>query len=129
MSTDVAENATPLSAHIAEEIRALMGRRQINKVQLAKRLGVDETWVGRRLNGRQGFGVDDLPKIAAILGVSVADLLPREQGRTTGQYFPGERVIATVGGSDRRATGIRRPVRRRLPLAAGDVRPLTPLPV
>jgi len=77
MSTDVTPKTRPLSARAAEEIRALMGRRDINKSELARRLGVSDMWVGRRLRGDLPLALDDLERIASALGVSVDDLIPR----------------------------------------------------
>jgi len=50
MSTDVTPQRS-LSAYAAEEIRALMGRKDINKTEMARRLGVSDMWVNRRLRG------------------------------------------------------------------------------
>jgi len=127
MSTD-----TEMSARAAEEIRALLGRRGINKSELARRLNVSHTWVTNRLTGSQEIGVNELGKIAVILGVDVADLLPKEDvtgGRpSTRQYLPGERVIATVGAKANTTTATipqQRTRQHRQPSAVGSIRPLT----
>jgi len=125
MSTDVTASGQSLSAHVAEEIRALMGRREINKTELARRLGVSDMWVGRRLRRQLPFDLDDLQKIATVLGVTVSDLLPRNSVWKAAPGL-GERVIATIG--EDRKPSVRphrpgRPVRQTHPIV--QTRPMT----
>lgn len=102
MSTDVTPSEQPtLTAYVNEEILALMARRRINKAGLARRLGRSEVWVGRRLNGQLSLDLNDLARIAAVLGVSASDLMPRQAGDT--RRYPhtsdplAPRLIATMG--------------------------------
>jgi len=128
MSTDGTETAT-LSDQVIEEILGLMGRRRINKAELARRLGTKEDWVGRRLNGRQDFALEDLQRIAAVLGVSVADLFPPSTRASSPTLVDplAQRVIATVGAPKRRRTQPHTPIRGNRPSPV-RVRPLTPAP-
>jgi transcriptional regulator with XRE-family HTH domain len=71
MSTD-----PTLSARVADEVRAMIYRKNLNKSELARRLGVSHTWVTNRLAGHQQIGLDELERIADALDVEVADLLP-----------------------------------------------------
>jgi len=107
MSTD-----TAMTSKVAEEILALMGRRRINKAELARRLEVSRTWVTNRLTGDQEIGVNELQRIAAVLGVTASDLVPKN---TVWQSRPalGERVVATAGEarSPRPRTATHRPGR------------------
>lgn len=64
-----------LSDRVAEEIRALLGRRRISQAELARRLHVTGTWLNYRLTGRQEIGLNDLAIIAAALQVKPSDLL------------------------------------------------------
>ncbi|MDG4796171.1 helix-turn-helix transcriptional regulator [Micromonospora sp. WMMD1082] len=66
----------PLRYHVAGEIRAHLGRQQISGAKLAQAIDRSEMYVSRRLNGRTSFDLDDLEKIADVLGVTVADLMP-----------------------------------------------------
>lgn len=80
----MSETATvrPLREHAAEEVRALLGRRRISATELARRLGVSQTYVWRRLSGETAFDLDDLEKIAAVLNVEAVELMPRaNEGR------------------------------------------------
>lgn len=63
-----------LRAQVAEEVRVLLARRRISGVQLARRLGMSQGYLSRRLNGVQPFDMDDLEKIANGLDVPVSIL-------------------------------------------------------
>jgi transcriptional regulator with XRE-family HTH domain len=65
-----------VSEGVAEELRALLARRQISGKQLAAHLGISQFAVSRRLRGETPFTVDELTAIAEFLGVSLHDLLP-----------------------------------------------------
>ena len=69
-------NNSTLSAQVAEEIRVAMTRRRISGRQLAAQLGMSQTWLASRLNGVTPIDLNDLDRIAGILNVEVADLLP-----------------------------------------------------
>jgi len=127
MSTEVTETSS-LKQSVAEEIRALLGRRNMSRLELAKRIGRSHTYMWRRLSGETAFDVDDLQKIAAVLGVSVNDLLPRNTFWKTREPL-GERVVATVGEARiprQRAHRPGRPVRQTRPVDQ-IVRPVTPV--
>lgn len=130
MSTDSSGTAT-LSDQVATEILGLMGKRRINKAEMARRLGEKPDWIGRRLNGRQDFSLEDLQRVAVVLGVDAADLLPKS---VTGRYptrVSDPRIIATIGQD--RSTGsivrTKRPAHRphRPGRAVSATRPLVPL--
>lgn len=132
MSADGGATAK-LSDQVAEEILSLMGRRRINKAELARRLGQKQDWIGRRLNGRQPFDVEDLQRIAVILGVDAVDLLPRKQGESVPKRSRAlePRIVATVGQHSENRSNGRLPVRtgrkHRPGRAVSATRPLVPL--
>lgn len=95
MSTDTADRA--MTIKVAEEIRALLGRRGISKSELARRLGVSHTWVTNRITGDQEIGVNELERIAVILGVTASDLLPKPANTLWKSRPVDGRVVATVG--------------------------------
>lgn len=80
-----------LSARVAEEVRAVLARRGINKSELARRLGVSHTWVTNRLAGHQEIGLNELQRIAEVLGLT-----------------PGDFVVATGAPTIRERTSRRR---------------------
>lgn len=77
--------ATRLRQAVAEEVRALLARRRISGVGLAARIGRSQAYVSRRLTGETAFDLDDLDRIAEVLGVDVVQLIPRAgQAATSG---------------------------------------------
>jgi transcriptional regulator with XRE-family HTH domain len=70
------DSSDTLSARVAEEIRAMLGRKRVTGRELSRRLSVSQPWVSQRLTGHQEIGLNDLERIAAALDVEVADLLP-----------------------------------------------------
>lgn len=55
-----------------------MYRRGMNQLDIAKVLGIGGTTVSRKLAGKTGWSVSDLIKTAALLDVSVSDLVAEE---------------------------------------------------
>lgn len=72
-SVAMRQNTTP---DVAAEVRVLLARLGHDGSWLAAQLKVSEMWVSRRLRGVTRFTVDDLARIAEVLGVTVADLIP-----------------------------------------------------
>jgi transcriptional regulator with XRE-family HTH domain len=69
-----------LNALVVREIRAEMGRQSMASARLARALGVSEAWTTRRLSAKSAdtvIGLNDLERIARVLGVSVLDLMPK----------------------------------------------------
>jgi transcriptional regulator with XRE-family HTH domain len=64
-----------LNARVAEEVRALMGRRKVSGAELARAIKVPQASLQRRLSGRYPFYVDTLAAIADYLGTPLGDLL------------------------------------------------------
>jgi transcriptional regulator with XRE-family HTH domain len=87
--------AASLSERVAEEVRAMLGRKRVSGNALARDLGVSPMWVSTRLTGRQEIGLDDLDRIARSLRVGVADLLPTDVRRT------GQTKDGTLTGANR----------------------------
>lgn len=119
MSIDITRPGRPLSELVAEEIRAMLGRRRVSGRELARRLNVSSSWVNYRLTGAQPIDVNDLERIAVALDVTVLDLLPRDvrSQATVTQPEQGFREVTRTrppghpAGSTR-PTGARRPQRR-----------------
>lgn len=65
---------TPASVTVAAEVRAILAYRRIPQADLAEVLGMSQVAVSRRLRGETLFDVDEVAKVAAFLGVSVAAL-------------------------------------------------------
>ncbi|GIF08723.1 hypothetical protein Asi03nite_62610 [Actinoplanes siamensis] len=61
-----------LTQRVSTELRAEMGRQRISQRELARRLGVNQAVISRRLAGEQfSFTTAELDRIAEILGVPV----------------------------------------------------------
>ena len=83
MSIDTQAPARALTAQVARMIRERLGAEELTRADLARRLDVHETWVGKRLKGRTEISLSDLDRIAAALGVTIVDLLPRDRREVT----------------------------------------------
>jgi len=98
-----------LSIRVAEEVRVAMARKRVNQSELARRIGVSIPWVNDRLNGATEIKVNDLPRIATALGVTVISLMPQEvrDGQTiVGLLQPAEKVSGhTFRPPDNRPNG------------------------
>lgn len=89
---------------IAEEVRALLGRRRMSASTLARQMGVTQRYVSRRLTGDAPFDANDLQRIAGTLGVPVRALLPdsvddvqaiTESGREVTTRYAAKRAPVT----------------------------------
>jgi len=64
---------------VAEQIRAILGRRQLSRSWLARELGMPVTTMNRRLRGDQAFTVDELTAVAKALQLPVTSLFPADE--------------------------------------------------
>lgn len=80
MTTSPVLSEAPLRERVAEEVRALMARRRITQTALATAVGQSQAAMSRRIVGDVAFDLDDLEKIAPLLGVGVAQLLGMSEG-------------------------------------------------
>jgi transcriptional regulator with XRE-family HTH domain len=76
MSTDESGASGWLRRRTAEEIRVLLARRMMSAAELARRTGMKQSTLARRMTGETAFDLDDLEAIAQALGVAVQELLP-----------------------------------------------------
>lgn len=74
--TTMPERTATLSALVAAEVRAQMGRLGVRQNELARRMGENDQWVSSRLKGRTPIDLNDLYRFAKALGIGVYDLLP-----------------------------------------------------
>lgn len=77
----MATNTHPLRVTIAEEVRAMMGRRQMSAVQLGRKIGKSQSYMSRRLTGETAFDLDDLEAITAALDVPLGNLISPATGQ------------------------------------------------
>jgi transcriptional regulator with XRE-family HTH domain len=76
MTTTPERRTATLSERVAEEIRAMLGRRRMSQAQLSRQMGQSQMWISDRLRGIQPIGLDDLERFARVLEVDPYDLLP-----------------------------------------------------
>ncbi|GAA4681171.1 helix-turn-helix domain-containing protein [Phytohabitans rumicis] len=70
-----------LRERAAEEIRVILARRRMSAAELARKTGIRQQNLSRRMTGETAFDLDDLEVIANALGIKVADLIREsEQG-------------------------------------------------
>lgn len=60
---------------VAEEVRALMGRRRMSQAQLGSVLSMSQVSVSERLRGKTPFTLDDLERLASYFDVSLSSLM------------------------------------------------------
>lgn len=65
----------PLSDTLAREVKALMGRHDVNQTMLAEWLGINQTAVSARLRGATKWSLDDVERIAEGFAVHPAELM------------------------------------------------------
>lgn len=61
-------------------VRAEMARRKVSQVTVAAHLGLSQTVVSARLNGRVAFDINELTAIAELLDVALDAFLPTNAG-------------------------------------------------
>jgi len=87
--------ASNLQERVAEEIRALLARRQISARQVAHALGWTDVYISRRLNNRTAFDLHDLEAIASALEIPIGALFgQREESPQLLSTVPGRSSIA-----------------------------------
>lgn len=83
-TTDTApEVRTTSREEIAANVRSWMGRRQVDQAAIAEVLGKSAASVSDRVNGKIHFRVDELQRVAALLEVTLDQLLEPEPPAAT----------------------------------------------
>lgn len=67
---------------ITTEIKVWMARRRLNQGELAARIGVDQSWVSKRLSMKTTLTVEDLGLMADALGVPAAEFYRKDEGQS-----------------------------------------------
>lgn len=75
--TSTPSEPTERCGDIPGAIRAEAARQNISRRHLAQQLGENRAWVDRRLTGRVAVTVEELCRIADVLGVRPLDLVPK----------------------------------------------------
>lgn len=75
--------ARSLQEHVAEEIRAEMGRQRVSGAELARRLGVSDAWISHRLSRPYRLSVGDVEAIASLLDRPASTFFPPAPARAS----------------------------------------------
>jgi transcriptional regulator with XRE-family HTH domain len=97
MTTTDEPDIGALRDRVAEEVRALMGRRKTTGAQLARAIGVPQASLQRRLSGKYPFDVDLLADIAAYFGVPVVYFFPADPSITGRLISASDLLAAPIG--------------------------------
>lgn len=66
---------TPFRELLAAEVRAHLARQRLSNRKFARMLGLQPTWVDRRLNGTTPMTADDIDLFASALGLTPEQLM------------------------------------------------------
>jgi len=104
MTIETTARPTSMTERVAEEIRGLLGKRRVSQAELARQLGQSQMWVSDRLRGAQPLDLNDVERIAGVLGVQPLDLFSAAEVGTTLRY-PQSHVPAPRRPVDSRPSG------------------------
>ncbi|WP_372457193.1 helix-turn-helix domain-containing protein [Mycobacterium intracellulare] len=68
-----------LAERVGANVRAEMARHKVSQVALAEQLDMAQQALSRRISGQTAFKVDELHRVAEILGVPTSVLMGDEQ--------------------------------------------------
>lgn len=95
----IAAMDSTLNERVAEEIRVMLARRQITATELARKAGMTQRSISRRITGEKAIDMDDLDRIAGALGVDVLDLIPATDNEPRPRRSTGPRVVGRRRGN------------------------------
>ena len=101
---------TSARGKLAAEVRAEAARAGISQNKLAHLTGISQSTINRKFKGQKPFDIDDLEKIANVLGITVAhffgvvDKNPRPDGPDGGVVPPVGLEPTTCGLKVRSST-------------------------
>lgn len=81
-------SATRLNERVAEEIRAILARRRLSATELARQMGVTQSYLARRMTGVQPLDLDDIQRVARALDVQPLALFSAAETGSTLRYSP-----------------------------------------
>jgi transcriptional regulator with XRE-family HTH domain len=125
-----------LREQVAEEVRALLARKRMTGADMAIAIERSPMYVSRRVRGEVAFDLDDIQRIAEVLGVEIGDLFPhRERGSSQNFDLAPAGAAATVGHSSvdmaNRVSAMAKPRRTPRPFSQpkpGPTRPVSAVP-
>lgn len=91
---------------LAENIRSLLSKRNIDASALALWCGHKPPWISKFLSGERGLQLKDLNKIADFFGLTVAELFQQGISHLTERRHHQRRTRERRSGEDRRGERI-----------------------
>lgn len=88
--------STPYSIEVAANVRAALARAGIRQTYIRASLGLSGASASARYNGITPWTVEELARVASILGVEVAELLPRQDSNLQPAGYPYRLVGALL---------------------------------
>jgi transcriptional regulator with XRE-family HTH domain len=95
--------AAEIDRAVGRQIVVALAREGMNNAELAEALGTHEANVSRWLNGRVPISLDWLARIARVLRLTVADLLPPEEQIAASEYRVAWAALDAMRPSERQA--------------------------
>jgi transcriptional regulator with XRE-family HTH domain len=99
----------PLAREATEAVRRHMSRQGVSGLELAKRIGISQNYIARRLRHEASFTFNDVENIAMGLRIPIADLVPG-RGTAESRFRDGDRaaVVSMAGPDTARDEGTQR---------------------
>lgn len=77
MPAGKSDSAGPLGRAVSAEIRALLARQRLSASEVAKRTGISQNYISKRLRDEAPFTLNDLERIAPVFGLTDMGILVR----------------------------------------------------
>jgi excisionase family DNA binding protein len=88
----------PLAQEFTEAVREHMSRRGVSGLELAKRIGISQNYIAKRLRHEAPFTFNDIENIATALQIPVAALVPGMMAAPT-KASSGDSAVVSMAGS------------------------------
>lgn len=91
-----AQEAPTLSDRVAEEVRALMARRRVRQIDIARALHIVQGQVSSRLTNKTPFALNEVAILADYFGVPIVDLLGEQNAQSPRPVAGGSELYAST---------------------------------
>lgn len=88
-----------LDVAVGRRVHMLMWDQKLSQTALAKRLGIAQTTLSKKLHGERGWSLEDLQSVASALQVSMAYLLGETPFKTSPHGGGGPKKADSVSDS------------------------------
>jgi transcriptional regulator with XRE-family HTH domain len=89
-----------LAREVTEAVRRQMSRQGVSGLELARRIGISQNYIAKRLRHEASFTFNDVENIATALRIPIADLVPG-RGRPSRELRDGDlAAVVSMAGPD-----------------------------